>query len=286
MPEWIKTPYRKTPDGSRAGDRTWFAIGDIHGRHNLMRQMLETVGQLGKNETFGLVLTGDLIDRGPCSLRCLELAEEAGNITGAAETVILPGNHELMLLDFLFGRDELYIWMNNGGLTLMSEIEGALEAASNGMRKGQDYRDLRNIIMPALPKYWTEENFPYFYRSRDIIFVHAGIHPRTDIAEFLSRSHQYARLQELRNGRHWAWIREEFTHHRGPWPSEEKVCVVHGHSPVTRMMFSDARELEYLALFPNGCQRICLDGGAASVEQGIICEFREDMVRLHCIQLA
>ncbi len=64
------------------------AVGDIHGCHAEFAEMLS---QLELKADDRLVLLGDLVNRGPDSVKVLELARSTGAIS-------LLGNHELRLL--------------------------------------------------------------------------------------------------------------------------------------------------------------------------------------------
>ncbi|HOX44414.1 MAG TPA: metallophosphoesterase [Myxococcota bacterium] len=81
-------------------------VGDVHGMIATFRAMLAKLGyaqaggRWGHPEGRRLVLIGDLIDRGPDPLGCLELAMELER-DGCAE--MLLGNHELNFLLFLAG---------------------------------------------------------------------------------------------------------------------------------------------------------------------------------------
>jgi len=66
------------------------AIGDIHGCH---AEFAELLGRLAPTRDDRLVLLGDLVNRGPDSLKVIDLARESGALS-------LLGNHELRLLNF------------------------------------------------------------------------------------------------------------------------------------------------------------------------------------------
>jgi len=66
------------------------AIGDIHGCHEEFEQLLD---QLDLRPRDRVVLLGDLVNRGPDSLRVIELARRYA-------TVSLLGNHELRLINY------------------------------------------------------------------------------------------------------------------------------------------------------------------------------------------
>lgn len=55
-----------------------FAIGDVHGRADLLEEMLLGIGQKSVRERFAyrIVFLGDIIDRGPESCRALDLVVE------------------------------------------------------------------------------------------------------------------------------------------------------------------------------------------------------------------
>ena len=82
-----------------------YVVGDIHG----MRVELNIrLAELGFNETKDrLFSVGDLTDRGPDNLDCLALLEESWFIS-------VKGNHEMLMLDVLGGKDPR-LWVMNGG---------------------------------------------------------------------------------------------------------------------------------------------------------------------------
>lgn len=66
------------------------AIGDIHGCHQEFTELLE---RLALTKDDQLVLVGDLVNRGPDSLKVIDLAK-------ANRAISLLGNHELRLLNY------------------------------------------------------------------------------------------------------------------------------------------------------------------------------------------
>jgi len=71
------------------------AIGDIHGCHAEFAELLDRLSPEGDDQ---IVLLGDLVNRGPDTLKVLDLARSSG-----ARALI--GNHELRLLEYHRGGD-------------------------------------------------------------------------------------------------------------------------------------------------------------------------------------
>ncbi len=74
-------------------------IGDIHGCHQEFADLLD---QLAPVKGDRIILLGDLVNRGPDSLRVLDLAR-------AAHAIALLGNHELRLLKHRRTGDKKYL---------------------------------------------------------------------------------------------------------------------------------------------------------------------------------
>ncbi len=71
-----------------------FVVGDLHGCRNMLDTMLEKVSFDTANDR--LFCTGDLVDRGPHSEKCLELLKEPW-------FYVTLGNHDAMLMAWIFG---------------------------------------------------------------------------------------------------------------------------------------------------------------------------------------
>ncbi len=80
-------------------------VGDLHG---CFSQLMEKLRQCRFDPWQDLLVSvGDVIDRGPDSLRCLELLHKRW-------VVAVRGNHEQMALDAL-AASQLSLWFMNGG---------------------------------------------------------------------------------------------------------------------------------------------------------------------------
>ena len=116
-------------------------IGDIHGCLDEFKELLKKVKYNSASDR--LILTGDLISKGPYSFETLQLAR-----TLNAEVV--TGNHELAFLLYL----------------------------KNKKRPYKSFYALKQRMLPQLEEWihWLE-NLPLYIEEDDFIVVHAGLHP-------------------------------------------------------------------------------------------------------------
>lgn len=243
--------WKYLPEG--ISDAQLFAIGDIHGQATTLEVALAAIAEIPRREKVRrLIFLGDLIDRGPQSLRAIAMAMDAPRLALVDDVIILPGNHELMLLDGLASPEHyLADWLDNGGEDLILEAEPGCAA--------KRLKDLAEIARRAIDPKFLEviRNGPSWHRESNLVFVHAGLNPNADAYEFLSRP----RLLSL-NCDHWAWIREPFLNWTSGWGPERSWLIIHGHTPAINMP-EDLQTFEHEADKLATHRRLCLDAGAA-----------------------
>jgi serine/threonine protein phosphatase 1 len=205
-----------------------YAIGDIHGRADLLDDVLARIDAhvaASPCEDCALVFVGDYIDRGPDSR---EVLDRLICCVQTRQTVLLKGNHEAYLQEFLKNSSVLGDWRQYGGLQTL--ISYGLKPSLNP--SAEEQRELSRELASIIP--WTHRTLldvlPTSFYSGDFFFAHAGVRPGVPLA---------AQQEE-----DLLWIREDFL------LSEDDFgkVVVHGHTP--------AREPE---IHPN---RINIDTGA------------------------
>ncbi|QUD90836.1 serine/threonine protein phosphatase [Phenylobacterium montanum] len=218
-------PKVEAPPAASTGGRLVYAVGDIHGRLDLLQRLLTAISadavQTHSNERPLVVFLGDYIDRG---------AESRGVIDqiltlrrqGRFEVRCLKGNHEQALLQFLEDPGFGPAWVGHGGgPTLMS-----YGIAPPQMRSDEEgWEATRLAFRAALPPHHLAffETLELSLVVGDYLFVHAGVRPGvplTDQAE-----------QDL------LWIRGDFLNDPGGF---EKM-IVHGHTPVDRPYIGRSR---------------------------------------------
>lgn len=196
------------PDGVRL-----YAIGDIHGRLDLLRSLhskIQVDVEANPAEEVILVYLGNYVDRGPHSNGVISTLIRG--VPFQAETHFLKGNHEDTLLTFLDDPSFLRMWRDYGGIETL---------ASYGVRvgpphPGEDWvHEAHMKFTAALPRTHLAflQGLKLTYEKGDFIFAHAGIRPGVPLNE-----QQSADL---------LWIREPFLASR----RFHGKMVVHGHTP-------------------------------------------------------
>jgi serine/threonine protein phosphatase 1 len=86
-----------------------FAIGDIHGCFDSLKELVKNKIQLQKNDK--LILLGDYIDRGNKSKEVIDFIIEL--LEKGYDVIPLMGNHEAMLLDAYENEKNTPNWIQN-----------------------------------------------------------------------------------------------------------------------------------------------------------------------------
>jgi len=202
------------PRGAR-GHRA-YVVGDIHGRLDLLEELLARIDADLKGRPARkalLVFVGDLIDRGPHSAQVVERLRTYRR--QGIRTVFLLGNHEEVLLRILQGDAALVRkWCTFGGAECLKSY--GVDAKRLARLPGPDAVE---TIRRAIPKQHVAflEGFDDTCRFGDYLFVHAGIRPGIE----LERQSQ----TDLR------WIREPFLLD----DTDHGFTVVHGHTITTQV---------------------------------------------------
>lgn len=199
---------RQKPVHSLPGAGRIFAVGDVHGRLDLLLRLEEKIAAAAIPGS-GVVFLGDYIDRGPDSAGVLEYLSR-GRFAGL-RTRYLLGNHEDMLLHSFDAPQLVQPWLAHGGMATLANYRVGLPAKLDPVARGEAIaRQMRN----ALPAHHLAflQSLELSLQVGDYLFVHAGIRP--------GRSLEQQTRQDLLT------IREPFLGTRKVLPCR----VVHGHS--------------------------------------------------------
>lgn len=194
-----------------AGERV-YAIGDIHGRLDLLEQLIGLIRQDNAGRppaSVRMVCVGDIIDRGPESAeivrRCMDFSRRTDRF------VVLKGNHEAMLVDGLGGNFlALSLWLRSGGGPALTSWGVADDLVARGPSRELVKAALASISAETLD--WLAA-LPLLCRSGDYLFVHAGIRPGVPI--------------DRQTAEDLMWIRDDFLRSDA---DHDGLVVVHGHS--------------------------------------------------------
>jgi serine/threonine protein phosphatase 1 len=251
-----------------------FAIGDIHGHAAPLEKALETIARTpSAGLPKHLIFLGDTIDRGPNNLKTADLVQNAKTLAGVDKVSILLGNHEIMLYEAMVSPDDyMMFWSTVGGSSVLAELDPEEICYENA--------DLAKLVRKKLPPYLTKD--PNLRKSGiridDLVFVHAGLSPLMNVDDFLSIRYN----DPLPGGLHWAWIRQPFLEWTGGWNAPNPICIIHGHTPITRSLISDTEEIEDLSMLHQTHGRINLNSGAGTkLSQIALGEFLDNGYRVH-----
>jgi serine/threonine protein phosphatase 1 len=188
-----------------------YAIGDIHGRLDLLSELLARISSdiaLRPTARPLYVFLGDYIDRGSASRETIDRLIEHGK---THESIFLKGNHELIAIKCLSDRGLFDQWLRLGGLETLVSYGVPAETLANG----KQIAELQSAFHGALP----QAHFRFFrdlknsFECGDFFFAHAGVKPNVE----LSRQKENDLL----------WIRGEFLTSTDDFGK----IIVHGHTP-------------------------------------------------------
>ncbi|AWN43816.1 metallophosphoesterase family protein [Methylobacterium durans] len=172
-----------------------YAIGDIHGCYDHLRELLNRIEEHREGRPRKLVFLGDYIDRGPDSAGVISLLRDL-QASEPEDVVCLMGNHEDLMIHAHSVPGLRINWLMNGGAATLQSF---------GVAGPEDLPD--DVVR------WAE-SLPTVYEDAQRFYVHAGFRPGVPAPD----PDQHARL----------WIREPFLtedHDFGKY-------VIHGHTPL------------------------------------------------------
>jgi len=207
--------------------RNIFIVGDLHGCYNRLMTQLEEL-EFDRQQDL-LISVGDLIDRGPQSLECLELIMEKW-------FVCVRGNHEQMAIDAMTGKSDGLLWFHNGG-NWFNQLDYDQEVLAKALIAKAD-------SLPYVIELVTD--------GKKIVIVHAD-YPRT--------TYDYERAIDIDRA---IWDRGRFEMlldgHTMNIPGADEFYF--GHTPIQRPL--KAENLNYIdtgAVFGNLLTIVQVQGG-------------------------
>jgi len=219
-PELTAGPSACVPLGRRV-----YAVGDIHGRADLLIRLLEDLREDAKKGEYEgrpiLVFLGDYVDRGFQSKDVINVL--LSNLVSPFETYFLKGNHEQAMLQFLADPGIGPRWAEYGGAETLVSYGVQPPRTRTSPEEWMQASDELHGALPAEHLNFFK-NLDLSVRIGDYVFVHAGVRPGVPLDQQTE--------QDL------LWIREDFLADRRALGA----VIVHGHTPATKP-YRDARRI-------------------------------------------
>lgn len=235
----------RVPEGTRV-----YAIGDIHGRADLLRDLHEQIAEdarIGKAARNVAVYVGDYVDRGLQSREVLDCLLE--DPLPGFESMYLKGNHEDAMVKFLDTVEIGPDWLAYGGDATLYSYGVKVPRPPLTPEK---LREMQADLLQKLPNRHLDflRHLRITHEEGDYFFVHAGVRPGRPL---------HAQREE-----DMLWIRDAFL-----LSTEDfgKV-VVHGHSIAFKVEFKPNRVGIDTGAFASGTlTALVLDGEAQRILQ-------------------
>lgn len=208
----------RAPDGC-----TIWAIGDVHGRLDLLRPLVSEIQQDAARQSGRVVAVflGDYVDRGPESRGVIEFLTHLG-AGGPVEWRFLLGNHEKTMLDFITDPSVGPQWCEFGGDATLASYGLKLPTLKH---KTEAWTRLAADLDHKLTKVERAflEGLELSISFGGYFFSHAGARPGLPL--------------DRQSERDLLWIRNSFLES----PTGFDRVVVHGHTPSREVHIDDRR---------------------------------------------
>jgi len=147
----------------------YFCVSDIHGHYDVLVRDLEKSGWDPNNIGHKLIVIGDMVDRGPQNKEVLEFLYK---LYKKNKAIIIMGNHDMFLLDFLNGNfaKTSFNFLYNGHLETIQQLLG--HTPNTLCKFEEDQQELLNKY-PYLHEFLS--SLLGFYEIGKYIFVHGGV---------------------------------------------------------------------------------------------------------------
>jgi serine/threonine protein phosphatase 1 len=223
---FLGSRIREKPPAAFETDRVGYAIGDVHGRLDLLVELLTVLEARAADEVRNgvqpiVVFVGDYVDRGPNSAGVVDLLLKGAPL--GYERRFLKGNHEQSMLAFMEAPLDNRAWVLQGGAETLRSY-GVTPPAPVGARD-EDWVQVGLELRAKVPAAHMDflNGLERYLVLGDYAFVHAGV--------------DHGRSLEQQTDADLYWSRQRFL------ASKKRFShvVVHGHTPADRPYIDDRR---------------------------------------------
>lgn len=237
------------PAAHFAEGRVGYAVGDIHGRADLLSDLLLLLERRAASERREggdpiVIFLGDYVDRGPESARVIDMLLAGGPY--GYERRFLKGNHEESMLAFLADPVANRVWLTRGGADTM--LSYGVQPPSPMSTNEQEWLDAAAELAAKTPPAHLDflNGLERYVELGGYAFVHAGVDD--------------ARPLDQQTDADLYWIRDRFISSKRRFSHR----IVHGHTPVDEPYMDE--------------RRIAVDTGAYASGTLTAARFEEDRV--------
>ena len=178
-----------------------FVVGDIHGCLDMLKRLMDTIPWHPHHDR--LIFIGDYIDRGEDPKGVVDYILALKSYSAFVQCLI--GNHEVMFMDYLKGKDQEHYYLNGGWHTVKSYKGASTEQELKVPPEHMAFYDsLERVI-----------------ELDDYYIVHAGFRPGKALEE--------QSLEDM------VWIREPFLTSEYDFGKR----VIFGHTPFDEPLMMD-----------------------------------------------
>lgn len=224
------------PEGIRI-----YAIGDVHGRLDLLESMHEQIRadiMAATPPDWRILHLGDYTDRGPASKDVLDFLIAAQALD--RRIISLMGNHDWGVLDFLADPNPYGLFATNGGAETARSYGVELGFSSDAALR-QGHAEFSSAMPPEHVAFLRA--LPRSVTFGDFFFCHAGVRPGVPL--------------DRQNPEDLIWIRDAFLDH----PLLYEKVVVHGHTPCAEPELMPNRiNVDTGAFFSGRLSAVVIDG--------------------------
>jgi len=225
-------------DARGPDDTVVYAIGDVHGRLDLLTKMHDAIATETRGRDWCIVHLGDYVDRGPASAGVIDLL--ANWAAADSRVLALAGNHDLGFLDFLAMPDPAGLFASYGGVQTAQSYGVTLE-----LNDAMGFRSSAAALTRAVPHSHRDflGSLSFSVALGDFFFCHAGIRPGIAL--------------DAQDREDLIWIRGDFHRYRELHPK----VIVHGHTPVPEPEVLPNRvNVDTGAYYSNQLSALVIDG--------------------------
>ena len=125
----------------------YFVVSDIHSYYEPLIQALNEAGFDETDSAHKLIICGDLLDRGPDSIKCISFINR---LIDKGRAICIKGNHEILLQDccyrgFAYSHDK-----SNGTVRTILDLGGYADSHDFNLSCANTIRTVRKYMKPCV----------------------------------------------------------------------------------------------------------------------------------------